>query len=633
MNVILLLTLAVVPSADPPLPEGAIARLGSPVWRDIVDNDSVLAFTPDGSGLIVTHTGSLRAIDFATGRERWKAPEVGWLPDGTMMPNSRLVVGNSDWLRIYDATNGRLLKQHARVAVSLSDVSSDGRRVAFRDEFGRAVVIDLDTGGRLGVYGGKDEKANCVPIGFVPNQPLLAIRVEHDEHYRVRLVDFAAKTVAANWELPRDWKSTGPNKIALSPDGNLLCVSVGKTIRRWDVTTGKEHPALAGPSGAITALAFSADGKRLVAASADGMLLWWDTTTGREFGRLEVYGAVHRLAVSADGTRAAAICEGEATVRRFDLKTGRQLLLQVGHTEPVERVIFLPGGQQLISIARDDTVRIWDIAGRGELRRWAPQHANVNAPAAAAYLAVSADGKLAATGSSQDAAVHVWDVATAKRLRKLDQKAGFVTCMDFAPTGATLAVGIRGPDDHGGSIQLWDAADGRALGELASPQLVVGALTFHPDGRRLLATADHMYWNRDQNPAGWPALLWDIPERRATTLSRSEAGSLSPDGRSALLIRQPLKRSDLSLVELASGQERLRFGHVPGPDYLFALSPDGRLLVTFGVYARPQPPATREAGVRVWDAETGRELRRFDSGHTLAVAFSSDGRQLATASV
>ena len=53
-------------------------------------------------------------------------------------------------------------------------------------------------------------------------------------------------------------------------------------LKIWDIKTGKELLTLAGHTGAVAAVAFSPDGKRIATGSYDRTAKVWDAETGKE---------------------------------------------------------------------------------------------------------------------------------------------------------------------------------------------------------------------------------------------------------------------------------------------------------------------------------------------------------------
>jgi WD40 repeat protein len=80
----------------------------------------------------------------------------------------------------------------------------------------------------------------------------------------------------------RKWSDSGPRSfssiepIALSPDGRLVASSEGNDVRVWEAATGTPLCKLRGHRGAISALSFSANGKRLASAGWDSTCIIWD---------------------------------------------------------------------------------------------------------------------------------------------------------------------------------------------------------------------------------------------------------------------------------------------------------------------------------------------------------------------
>ena len=102
--------------------------------------------------------------------------------------------------------------------------------------------------------------------------------------------------------------------------GKILASASGdKTIKLWNVTTGKLISTLSGHQNSVISLAFSPDGKTLASASWDKTIKLWNITTGKLISTLS------------------------------------------GHQDSIISVAFSPDGKTLASASRDKTIKLWSL--------------------------------------------------------------------------------------------------------------------------------------------------------------------------------------------------------------------------------------------------------------------------------
>jgi WD40 repeat protein len=121
---------------------------------------------------------------------------------------------------------------------------------------------------------------------------------------------------------------------ALSPDGKTLAAGAeDQTIRTWDVATGRPLRHWSLPDGACAQVAFSASGQLLASGGENNSIVLWDVRTGKEVRRLKGPEAGQRrghgreellsLAFTPDGRHLLAV-HGDGVILR-DLASGKRL--------------------------------------------------------------------------------------------------------------------------------------------------------------------------------------------------------------------------------------------------------------------------------------------------------------------
>ena len=127
--------------------------------------------------------------------------------------------------------------------------------------------------------------------------------------------------------------------------------------------TGSQTTVLSGHTNSVYSLAFSLDGTFLVSGSRDKTVKLWDVQTGRVIKSFHGHrGWIKSVSISADNTMIAS-GSYDKTARLWDIKTGNCCIFE-GHKHWVTTVTFSPTNPQLLlSASADNTVQQWDTDG------------------------------------------------------------------------------------------------------------------------------------------------------------------------------------------------------------------------------------------------------------------------------
>jgi len=300
--------------------------------------------------------------------------------------------------------------------------------------------------------------------------------------------------------------------IAVDPTNEWFATgSKDRTIKIWELATGKLKLTLTGHISTIRGLCISDRHPYLFSAGEDKMVKCWDLETNKTIRAY--HGHLSGVYCAALHPGLDVLCTGgrDATVRVWDIRTKAPVHVLSGHKDTVVSVAAQSAEPQVISGSMDCCVRLWDLAA-GRTRVTLTNHKKgVRAlalhPREYTFVSASADN------------LKRWKFPDGEFLHNLSGHNTIVNALAVNEDGVLVSGGDNG------SMHFWDWKTGHCFQQqmtIAQPGSLesehgIYALAFDQSGSRLLtgeADKSIKVWREDPNatPETHPVVFNPVKE-------------------------------------------------------------------------------------------------------------------------
>ena len=321
-------------------------------------SDGGFVWTPAADENVVRPIAAIRSHSQGA---RWVAvtPDDQWL----------ISSGFDNQLLAWELASGEQVPQIRSETVGSFSVSPDNSEIAVGQWSKRIQLVNTSTGERVGMYPGLPHGPALVKYSS-DQRRLLALFRDHG----VQLFDLASFEAApvvtiGPDELPFTYASFSPDgQQFVTCTGDYKQMQVPGKVRLHAARNGQIVREFVGHTSEVKVAEFNGNGARLATGGADKTVRLWDVATGKELAVLNHNTGVFTVTF-VPNSELLMSTDYHGAIHVWDLRTGRRVQQVDGHADFIGSVSLSADLSVLATAGRDEYVRLWKLAGEGnELR-------------------------------------------------------------------------------------------------------------------------------------------------------------------------------------------------------------------------------------------------------------------------
>ncbi len=257
------------------------------------------------------------------------------------------------------------------------------------------------------------------------------------------------------------------NALAFSEDGRRLVVAAGEPARLgeatiWDATDGRLLRSFPGHTDALYALALSPDAGILATGGYDQKVKIWKVESGELRHTLSAHNAaIFGLAFRPDG-RVLASASADRTVKLWQTSSGKRVETLSQPLKEVQTLVWSADGRRLAAAGADHRIRVWDVSESAAETTNPLLTSKFAHEGAILALAWSRDGRTLVS-AADDLMVKIWDASSFTERRTLERQPDLAPALSFLGDSARVVVGRLD-----GSWEIYDVATGAVVRDESS---------------------------------------------------------------------------------------------------------------------------------------------------------------------